>query len=58
MAFAGILHILIYMIVVSYLGMAVQLYVQTHLGHYHTLTQKEYIAKNTLPRVRYRKMSN
>ena len=27
----------------GYLGMAVQLYVQAHLGHYHILTQK---AKN------------
>ena len=26
----------------GYLGMAVQLYVQAHLGHYHILTQKEY----------------
>ena len=26
----------------GYLGMAVQLYVQAHLGHYHFLTQKEY----------------
>ena len=25
----------------SYLGMAVQLYVQAHLSHYHILTQKE-----------------
>ena len=29
----------------GYLGMAVQLYVQAHLGHYHTLTQKEYSKK-------------
>ena len=27
------------------LGMAVQLYVQAHLGHYHILTQKEYSQK-------------
>ena len=26
----------------GYLGMAVQFYVQAHLGHYHILTQKEY----------------
>ena len=26
----------------GYLGMAVQLYVQAHLGHYHILTQEEY----------------
>ena len=26
----------------GYLGMAVQLYVQAHLEHYHILTQKEY----------------
>ena len=25
----------------GYLGMAVPLYVQAHLGHYHILTQKE-----------------
>ena len=25
----------------GYLGMAVQLYVQAHLGHYHILTQKK-----------------
>ena len=25
----------------GYLGMAAQLYVQAHLGHYHILTQKE-----------------
>ena len=30
---------------VVYLGMAVQLYVQAHLGHYHILTQKEYSQK-------------
>ena len=29
----------------GYLGMAVQLYVQAHLGHYHILTQKEYSQK-------------
>ena len=29
----------------GYLGMAVQLYLQTHLGHYHILTQKEYSQK-------------
>ena len=29
----------------SYLGMAVQLYVQAHLGHYHILTQKGYSKK-------------
>ena len=26
----------------GYLGMAVQLHVYAHLGHYHILTQKEY----------------
>ena len=26
----------------GYLGMAVQLYVQAHLGHFHILTQQEY----------------
>ena len=29
----------------GYLGMAVQLYVQAHLRHYHILTQKEYSQK-------------
>ena len=29
----------------GYLGMAVQLYVQALLGHYHILTQKEYSQK-------------
>ena len=29
----------------GYLGMAVQLYVQAHLGHYHILTQEEYSQK-------------
>ena len=29
----------------GYPGMAVQLYVQAHLGHYHILTQKEYNQK-------------
>ena len=29
----------------GYLGMAVQLYVQAHLGHYHILIQKEYSQK-------------
>ena len=29
----------------GYLGMAVQLYVLAHLGHYHILTQKEYNQK-------------
>ena len=29
----------------GYLGMAVQLCVQAHLGHYHILTQKEYSQK-------------
>ena len=29
----------------GYLGMAVQLFVQAHLGHYHILTQKEYSQK-------------
>ena len=29
----------------GYLGMAVQLYVQAYLGHYHILTQKEYSQK-------------
>ena len=29
----------------GYLGMAVQLYVQAHLGHYHILIQKEYSPK-------------
>ena len=29
----------------GYLGMAVQLYVQAHLGHYHILAQKEYSQK-------------
>ena len=29
----------------GYLGMAVQLHVQAHLGHYHILTQKEYSQK-------------
>ena len=29
----------------GYLGMAVQLYVQANLSHYHILTQKEYNQK-------------
>ena len=29
----------------GYLGMALQLYAQAHLGHYHFLTQKEYSQK-------------
>ena len=29
----------------GYLGMAVQLYVQAQLGHYHIMTQKEYSQK-------------
>ena len=29
----------------GYLGMAVQLYVQAHLGHYHKLAQKDYSQK-------------
>ena len=29
----------------GYLGMAVQLYVQAHLGHYKILTQKDYSQK-------------
>ena len=29
----------------GYLGMAVQLYVQAHLGHYHIWTQKDYSKK-------------
>ena len=29
----------------GYLGMAVQLYGQAHLGHYHILSQKEYSQK-------------
>ena len=29
----------------GYLGMAVQLYVQGNLGHYHILTQKDYSQK-------------
>ena len=29
----------------GYLGMAVQLYVRAHLGHYHVLTRKVYSQK-------------
>ena len=29
----------------GYLGMAVQLYVQAHLGHYYIFTEKEYSQK-------------